>query len=167
MNRKSKISNLNHIGDSLIGSSKSLKNKELKNNMMANLLWRETAGDKTSENSYVLKYENQILFVACKSSVWANELNLMKKDFLEKIKESSFKMKVNDIFFTVKRIKKDEMKNNNLDLKEMNQISLTEEEIFFAEKLAENAKDNPELAEIIKKTYISSLKALKLKEVSK
>jgi len=164
MRRKAKISNLNHIENLLINSSKSLENKELKNNMTANLLWREVAGDKTSENSYVLKYENKILFVACKSSVWTNELSLMKKNFLEKIKESPFKIKVNDIFFTVKKIKKDEIKNNSIDSKEVNQISLTEEEIFFAEKLAKNAKNNPELAEIIKKTYISSLKASKLKE---
>ena len=49
--------------------------------------WENLAGKEIAKSSRPIKIQDQCLFLAVKSNVWANELNLRKGELIEKIKE--------------------------------------------------------------------------------
>jgi predicted nucleic acid-binding Zn ribbon protein len=50
-------------------------------------LWDEIVGDDLAKVTHAKAVEGRTLFVEVRSSAWLMELNMMKRDFLERVNE--------------------------------------------------------------------------------
>src|SRR3989304_5300016 len=78
-----------------------LEKLELKNRVEDGLVlnrWDEIVGQSISKNAQPQFVKGRILFVATSSAVWAQELNFIKKEILEKINRE-LKREIKDIRF--------------------------------------------------------------------
>ncbi|KAF0134912.1 MAG: hypothetical protein FD145_293 [Candidatus Saganbacteria bacterium] len=73
-------------------------NKLIKNANIV-LLWSECVPREIAKNTEAIKIRNKVLYVDAKTSVWAQELNFLKKEILEKINEIAGFKAVADIRF--------------------------------------------------------------------
>ena len=160
--RYKKQSQFNHISESIVSASKKLNDKEFGQNLLVRLMWKDAVGEINAKNSFVLKYQNEKLYVACKNSVWANELKLLAPQILFQINKACKNIKIKEIYFSVKDYKRIDITENKIQIN-LEEIELSKEENDYALKLSENAGNNQELAEAIKKAFISNQKANKIK----
>ncbi len=64
--------------------------------------WKALAGKKIAQSSQPIKIQNKCLFLAVKSNVWANELNLRKGELIEKINLGAEEEIISNILFKVR-----------------------------------------------------------------
>ena len=65
--------------------------------------WKALAGKEIAQSSQPIKIQDKCLFLAVKSNVWANELNLRKGELIEKINLEAEEEIISDILFKVRR----------------------------------------------------------------
>jgi predicted nucleic acid-binding Zn ribbon protein len=63
------------------------------------LLWEESISQEIAKQTEAVKVKNRILYVNAKSPVWAQELNFLKKEIMDRINEKAGFMAVKDIRF--------------------------------------------------------------------
>lgn len=82
-----------------------LKDIFQQNNIFKNassvLLWDEVVTQAIKKHTKALKVQRGTLHVLADSSVWANELNFLKKDIIVKINEKAGEKIISDIRFKV------------------------------------------------------------------
>jgi len=64
--------------------------------------WENLAGKEISQSSQPIKIQDKCLFLAVKSNVWANELNLRKGELIEKINREAGEEIIYNILFKVR-----------------------------------------------------------------
>ncbi|GAG69775.1 unnamed protein product [marine sediment metagenome] len=77
--------------------SKKIKGYQIINN------WENLAGKKIAQSSQPIKIQDKCLFLAVKSNVWANELNLRKGELIEKINLKAGEEIISNILFKIRR----------------------------------------------------------------
>ncbi len=65
--------------------------------------WENLAGKEIAQSSQPIKIQDKCLFLAVKSNVWANELNLRKGEFIEKINREAGEKIISNILFKIRR----------------------------------------------------------------
>lgn len=65
--------------------------------------WENLAGKEIAQSSQPIKIQNKCLFLAVKSNVWANELNLRKGELIEKINREAGEEIISNILFKIRR----------------------------------------------------------------
>ncbi len=65
--------------------------------------WENLAGKEIAQSSQPIKIQDRCLFLAVKSNVWANELNLRKGELIEKINREAGEKIISDILFKIRR----------------------------------------------------------------
>lgn len=63
------------------------------------LLWEESVSAEIARQTEAVKVRNRILHVNTKSPVWAQELNFLKKEIMDRINEKAGYVAVRDIRF--------------------------------------------------------------------
>jgi len=77
--------------------SKKIKGYQIINN------WENLAGKEIAQSSQPIKIRDKCLFLAVKSNVWANELNLRKGELIEKINLKAGEIIISNILFKIRR----------------------------------------------------------------
>jgi len=77
--------------------SKKIKGYQIINN------WENLAGKEIAQSSQPIKIQDKCLFLAVKSNVWANELNLRKGELIEKINRKAGEEIISNILFKIRR----------------------------------------------------------------
>ena len=65
--------------------------------------WENLAGKEIAQSSQPIKIQDRCLFLAVKSNVWANELNLRKGELIEKINRKAGEKIISNILFKIRR----------------------------------------------------------------
>ena len=65
--------------------------------------WENLAGKEIAQSSQPIKIQDKCLFLAVKSNVWANELNLRKGELIEKINQEAGGKIISNILFKTRR----------------------------------------------------------------
>jgi len=65
--------------------------------------WDSLAGKEIAQSSQPIKIQDKCLFLAVKSNVWANELNLRKGELIEKINWDAGEKIISNILFKIRR----------------------------------------------------------------
>lgn len=65
--------------------------------------WENLVGKEIAQASQPIKIQNKCLFLAVKSNVWANELNLRKGELIEKINREAGEKIISNIMFKIRR----------------------------------------------------------------
>ena len=65
--------------------------------------WENLAGKEIAQSSQPIKIQDKCLFLAVKSNVWANELNLRKGELIEKINREAGEKIISNILFKIRR----------------------------------------------------------------
>ena len=65
--------------------------------------WENLAGKEIAQSSQPIKIQDKCLFLAVKSNVWANELNLRKGELIEKINREAGETIISNILFKIRR----------------------------------------------------------------
>jgi len=65
--------------------------------------WEKLAGKEISQSSQPIKIQDKCLFLAVKSNVWANELNLRKGELIEKINREAGEKIISNILFKIRK----------------------------------------------------------------
>ncbi|MFO7809781.1 MAG: DUF721 domain-containing protein [Candidatus Delongbacteria bacterium] len=103
-NKKNKIynspRNIPRI-DSVLNSLSSTNTKLVKLKVIVRVLkaWRSAVGEKLSKITEVIKFENEILYIKVKSSVWRNEFFHIENEIKEKLKKDLRNIKIKKIIF--------------------------------------------------------------------
>ena len=63
--------------------------------------WESLAGKEIAQSSQPIKIQDKCLFLAVKSNVWANELNLRKGELIEKINREAGEKIISNILFKI------------------------------------------------------------------
>jgi predicted nucleic acid-binding Zn ribbon protein len=61
--------------------------------------WENLVGKEIAQSSQPIKIQDKCLFLAVKSNVWANELNLRKGELIEKINREAGEEIISNILF--------------------------------------------------------------------
>jgi len=65
--------------------------------------WENLVGKEIAQSSQPIKIQDKCLFLAVKSNVWANELNLRKGELIEKINQEAGEKIISNILFKTRR----------------------------------------------------------------
>jgi predicted nucleic acid-binding Zn ribbon protein len=65
--------------------------------------WKNLVGKEIAQSSQPIKIQDKCLFLAVKSNVWANELNLRKGELIEKINQEAGEKIISNILFKARR----------------------------------------------------------------
>ncbi|OGC14879.1 hypothetical protein A3J90_00075 [candidate division WOR-1 bacterium RIFOXYC2_FULL_37_10] len=65
------------------------------------LLWEKVVNKKIAKHTQAVKILNKVLYVVADSSVWAQELNFLKREIIDKINKEANEILVKDIRFKV------------------------------------------------------------------
>jgi len=65
--------------------------------------WENLVGKEIAQASQPTKIQDKCLFLAVKSNVWANELNLRKGELIEKINREAGEKIISNIMFKIRR----------------------------------------------------------------
>ncbi|MGE5594328.1 MAG: DciA family protein [Betaproteobacteria bacterium] len=76
-------------------------------------IWTEVVGPAAAQASRALSCRDGVLFVAVKSSVWANELSLLKADIIKKLNRQLGRGTIVDIRFQARSLGRDGRSSGN------------------------------------------------------
>lgn len=76
-------------------------------------VWTEVVGPAAAQASRALSCRDGVLFVAVKSSVWANELSLLKADIIKKLNRQLGRGTIVDIRFQARSLGRDRRCDEN------------------------------------------------------
>lgn len=126
-------------------------------------VWDEVVGDIIEKNTEPYFFKKGILFIGTTSSVWAQELSMMKQCLIKKVNDCFKKEKVKDIRFKVMNIKKDLKPNNEPVMKNcLKETKLNQGDLKDIDVLVKDIKDN-ELRCELKKIMVIDKKRKKIK----
>ena len=165
MRRSFKRGNFSRIGGVVNATldNLGLRHKVLEQQVVTQ--WAQLVGPQIAASSRAENVREGILFVTCKSSTWTSELSLHKPEILKRIAQSIGKSVVTDIRFSARgfRQRQDAAKDAEGDEKKsVEAISLTEEEIEQARKIAADCA-SAELAAKIEQAVITGKRLEKAK----
>jgi hypothetical protein len=129
------------------------------------LQWSEIVGEQIANASVPGPFRDGILFVYCKTSVWANELALHRPRILARLNKIAGKSTFVDIRFSARGYKKAAAAKAGAPdtyVYELDSVPLTDEEMKKAEHISEKCAE-PELRESIRKAIMSALRMAKVK----
>lgn len=63
--------------------------------------WEDIVGEKVADHTFAYDYDNKLLFVKVDSSVWLQQLVLLKIDFIKKLNKKFGRKIVKDIIFKI------------------------------------------------------------------
>lgn len=126
--------------------------------------WQEAVGDKIAGVTRADRIQDGIVWVACKSSVWANELTLHKENIRTNLNRAVGRNIVKDLRFSSRGYRKSEETNEekSKDIP-VEQVSLSEQQVQPANEAAAKVTD-PDLAEAIRNAVLTSLKREQAKQ---
>lgn len=128
--------------------------------------WKEVVGAHNARASSADRVMEGVLFVSCKSSVWANELALMKEQIIKRLNKALGKKVITGIRFSARGFKRagaDAPKEPAVNgSKSLEAIRLADEDIEAARRLASGCPA-PELAEKIERAVLTSKRLAELR----
>lgn len=68
--------------------------------------WEDVVGKNIAQNSEPLKFYNEVLVIKVRNSVWTQELQYLKPQLLQKIRESFPDTTIKDLMFRIGTMKK-------------------------------------------------------------
>jgi len=119
--------------------------------------WREIVGPQIAASSRPDRIRDGVLFVACKSSMWSNELSLHKQDIVKRLNAAVGKQIVKDIHFSARGFRKSEPAREKSSRKELgvDSVELSGDEIGAVEQVVAVC-ESEELASKVKQAVIAS-----------
>jgi len=130
--------------------------------------WREVVGPHIAASSAAQNVRDGVLFVACKSSMWANELMLHRLDIIKRLNKALGRKVVNDIRFSAKGFKRASeavsKEETSSKAKNLEVIQISDEQAEAARKAAA-ACSSEELAKKIEKAILTSKRLEELKRI--
>ena len=156
---------LNRVGGLV---QRSLENMGIAREIAAHsaiLQWREIVGDQIANASVPGPFRDGILFVYCKTSVWANELALHRPRILSRLNKLAGKSTFTDIRFSARGYKKAVAAKAGAPdtyVHELDTIPLSDDDMRKAEAISMQCGE-PELRESIRKAIMSALRMPKIK----
>jgi len=130
--------------------------------------WREVVGPHIAASSAAQNVRDGVLYVACKSSMWANELMLHRQDIIKRLNKALGRKVVSDIRFSAKGFKrvsgaasKEEISSR---VRNLDAVKISDEQIDIARKVASECASE-ELAKKIEKAIITSKRLAELKRI--
>ena len=127
--------------------------------------WAEVVGPQIASSSTAQRVQDGVLFVGCKSSMWANELALHKDQIVKRLNKAVGREVIKDIRFSARGFKKPQAPSKEASMgasKSLEAIQLREEDINIARSAASSAP-SAELAERIEKAILTSKRLAELK----
>ena len=119
--------------------------------------WDEVVGPQVAASSVAERIRDGVLYVCCKSSMWSNELTLLKDDIVNRLNKAIGKKVVIEIRFTTRgfakarqRQKEELSAGSNM----LEAVPVDEADVELANEVASSAPSD-ELAEKIKRAIIS------------
>ena len=125
--------------------------------------WEKVVGGKIASNTQAIKIKKQVLYVNASSSVWAQELSLMKKQLIGKLNSCLGEEAISDIRFAGRGIKHNE-KVKDEDLDNINKVTLTQTEIDLVNNAINDLEDEEIKTKMIK-IMVADKKYKKYKEI--
>lgn len=127
--------------------------------------WAEVVGPHIASSSTAQRVQDGILFVGCKSSMWANELALHKDQIVKRLNKALGRGVVKDIRFSARGYKRQQAPSKEASVspwKSLEAIQLPEEDVKAAQSAAASSP-SAELAERIEKAILTSKRLAELK----
>lgn len=128
--------------------------------------WPEVVGPQIASSSSADRVSDGILFVSCKSSMWANELTLHREQILTRLNKALGKKVIVDIRFSARGFRKGQpaepKEQRGTRSKNLEAIQLPDEKVEAA-RAAAASSPAPELAERIEKAILASKRLEELK----
>lgn len=128
-----------------------------------NKIWKEATGDLISQVSMPIHFEEGVLTVNVRDTIWVNELNLLKKEIINRINENLGKERLNDIRYRVGIVKFKENIEHYVNFFNLGEVRLTKEDLSMIENAVSIIEDE-ELREKFRKLFIVSLERKYLDE---
>lgn len=122
-----------------------------------NKIWKEATGDLISQVSMPIHLEEGVLTVNVRDTIWVNELNLLKREIINRINENLGKEMLKDIRYKVGIVKFKENVEHNDNFFNLRDVRLTKEDLNMIESAISLIEDE-ELREKFRKLFIVSLK---------
>jgi len=143
-----------------------LRRKVQEQQALAN--WKRVVGPQIAAATAVERVRDGVVFVACKSSVWANELTLHRERIIKGLNKSiAAKDAIKDLRFSTrgyaKASKAVEAREERGKKANLESVTLEDSEQEKAREIASMVSD-PELAARIQKAVLSSKRMAKLKD---
>ncbi len=162
MRRTSKICKVGPLVDATL-KSLGLANKIMEQKAVAN--WGKVVGPQIMGATCVERVRDGLMYVSCRSGVWANELVVHKEDIMRRLNKSVGGNVIKDIKFSGRGYKKCINKYDDEAIEEikLDKIELKPSDKKAAEKAAAFCSDK-DLAELVKRATITSMKMAKLRE---
>lgn len=129
------------------------------------LQWRDVVGDQIADASVPGIFRDGILFVYCKTSVWANELSLHKPRIMSRLNKVAGRNAFTDIRFSARGYKKAAAARAGVKdtyVYELDRVPLDADEVKKAEAISAMCCE-PELRESIRKAIMTALRLAKVK----
>lgn len=121
--------------------------------------YKEIVGPQIAASSCAQMVRDGILFVACKSSTWANELTLLKPDILKKLHGALGRKAVKDVRFSARGFKKALAQAEEAAF-DVDSVPLDESDVQAAARIASAAP--PEMAARIERAILTAKRREKL-----
>ena len=121
--------------------------------------YREIVGPQIAASSCAQMVRDGILFVACKSSTWANELTLLKPEIMKKLQSALGRKAVKDVRFSARGYKKAQAQAEEVAF-DVDSVRLDRSDLEEAARIASAAP--PEIAERIEKAILTAKRREKL-----
>ena len=121
--------------------------------------YREIVGPQIAASSCAQMVRDGILFVACRSSAWANELTLLKPDILKKLRGALGQKAVKDVRFSARGYKKAQAQAEEVAV-DVDSIPLDQSDLDAAARIASAAP--PEMAARIEKAILTAKRREKM-----
>ena len=119
-------------------------------------LWNKAVGSQISAHSRPEKLKRYTLFVKVSSSVWMQQLHILKSEIIEKINQSTGKEFVKNIHFSIGAIPSSVSRNPHPPSFSPESYPLKDKEKKLIEKNISSVKD-PDLKEILKRVLIKNI----------
>lgn len=161
-------SNMNRLGG-LVSSSLDnlgLRHKVLEHQALER--WPQVVGPQIAASTVATSVRDGVIFVACKSSMWCNELTFHKTNIINKLNKSVGKPVIIDIRFSARGFRKaveSRKEEASTKAKGLESVPVDEKDVETAERIAA-ASGSSELAERIRRAVLTSkrLEAVKRQE---
>jgi hypothetical protein len=130
--------------------------------------WKEAVGNHIASASFPENVRDGVMFVCCKSSAWANELSLHKRDIISRLNRSIGSQVIKDIRFSSHGYRKSsggQDQEGGTYVRALQQVPLSKDQVDFANRTA-SAIEEPRLADKVRRAMLAGarLDEVKLKD---
>lgn len=156
---------IENIADVLDGALINLGLKKSIEKQKALIYWEKAVGGKIAGNTQAIKIKKQTLYVNTSSSVWAQELSLMKNQLIKKLNSCLGEEAIHDIRFAGRGTKhKEKAKDEELD--NISKVNLNKTELDLVNKTISDL-ENEEIRTKLLKIMVADKKYKKYQETEK